>query len=251
MTSVIDIIIACFFCFAVSIISVSIGGTSLLTVPFLIWLGMNSKNAVATNMFALTFLSLSGALSFKRKIEPINIKMISVFLILTVLGSLLGAGFIAVINQDVLKKIIAVMIVVMTCSLFLNKELGVRQYMAKKSKMKFVVGTILIFILGIYGGFFSGGYIIILTYVLILMFGLDFLQAAFLTKIFNVFSSLAACISFYYSHLIDFYVGIPLAVSMSLGAYWGAKFSIKKGNVWVRNLFVIAVILFAVKLLFF
>lgn len=246
-----EIIIACLVCFFVSGISVSIGGTSLITVPMLIWLGMASKNAVATNMFALIFLSASGAIGFKKKLKPAHYKMIFILSVLTVLGSLVGANLVVIINKDVLQKIIAVIICIIAGSFLVKKDLGVKDKKKAISKITFSVGMISVFILGIYGGFFSGGYVTLLSYVLILVFGLDFLQTAFITKIFNIFSSLVACALFYVHGLIDFSIGIPLALSMSLGAFWGAKLAISKGNLWIRNLFIIVVILLAVKLLIF
>ena len=249
--SLINIILICILSFVVSIFSVSVGGTSLITVPLLVSLGMVSRNAVATNMFALIFLSLSGAVGFRREIRKDQYKIFVPLCVLTVIGSLIGANLVLAIEPDVLKKIIAIMICVLSGSFFLKKSLGIQEAEEKIPKARFAVGTLTIFILGVYGGFFSGGYVTLLSYVLVLIFGLSFLQVAFITKIFNVFSSLMACAFFYYHGLIDFSVGIPLAFSMSLGAFLGSKLAIRKGNIWVRNLFLIAVVLFAVKLLFF
>lgn len=249
--SLIDIILICVLSFGVSIFSVSVGGTSLITVPLLVSLGMVSRNAVATNMFALIFLSLSGAIGLRREIRKDKYKIFVFLCVLTVIGSLIGANLVLAIDPDILKKVIAIMICILSGSFFLKKSLGIQESEEKISKARFAIGTLAIFILGVYGGFFSGGYVTLLSYVLVLTFGLSFLQVAFITKIFNVFSSLAACAFFYYHGLIDFSVGIPLAFSMSLGALLGSKLAIQKGNIWVRNLFLIAVVLFAVKLLFF
>jgi len=212
---------------------------------------MIPKSAVATNMFALIFFSMSGAIGFRKEIRITHHKMIVFFSILTICGSVAGANLILVIEKDILKKVIAIMICIIACSFFLKKDLGIQERNEKISKIKLGGGAILIFILGIYGGFFSGGYVTLLSYVLILIFGLNFLQAAFITKVFNMFSSLVACAFFYYHDLIDFSVGIPLAFSMSLGAFLGTRLAIAKGNLWVRNLFIIAVILLAIKLLIF
>lgn len=249
--SLINILIVCLLSFIVSIFSVTVGGTSLITVPLLISFGMISKNAVATNMFALVFLSVSGAVGFRKEMGEIPYKMLALFYILTIFGSMIGANLVVVINRHVLKKVIAMMIIIIGGSLFLAKELGIRERKEKILKMKFAAAALSILILGIYGGFFSGGYVTLLSYVLILALGLNFLQAAYITKIFNVFSSLAACAFFYYHGLIDFHAGIPLALSMSLGAFLGAKLAIRKGNLWIRNIFIITVILLAVRLLFF
>lgn len=249
--SLVDILIVCCLSFVVSIFSISVGGTSLVTVPLLISLGMISKNAVATNMFALIFLSLSGAVGFRKEIRAVSYKILAFFSVLTICGSLLGASFILAIDKDVLKKMIAIMIFIIAGTFLIKKEFGIQERKEKISPLKFVIGACLTFILGIYGGFFSGGYITLLSYVLILALGLNFLQVAFITKIFNIFSSLVACVFFYIHGLIDFRVSIPLALSMSLGAFLGTKLAIEKGNVWIKNLFIIAVLLLAMKLLFF
>ncbi|MBC8358363.1 MAG: TSUP family transporter [Candidatus Aminicenantes bacterium] len=74
--SLISILIVCSLSFIVSILSISVGGTSLITVPVLISLGMTSKNAVATNMFALIFLSMSGAVGFRKEIKLSHYKIL-------------------------------------------------------------------------------------------------------------------------------------------------------------------------------
>ncbi|UCB56857.1 MAG: sulfite exporter TauE/SafE family protein [Candidatus Omnitrophota bacterium] len=245
------ILIASLVCFIVSTVCVSTGGASLIVVPVLIWLGMVSKEAVATNMFALIFLSASGAFGFRKQVKLNHYKMIAIFSILTVCASLIGANLVLFIDAEILKKVIAVMIFLIAGSFLLKKDLGIHENNDKISKMRFFIGALLIFILGIYGGFFSGGYVTLLSYVLIATFGLNFLQTAFITKVFNIFSSLAACVIFYHHGLIDFSVGLPLAFSSVLGAFMGTKLAITKGNVWVRNLFIIFVIALGIKLIAF
>jgi len=156
-----------------------------------------------------------------------------------------------VIEKDILKRLIAIIACIIAISFLLKRDLGIRERKEKISKMKIINISLLVFILGIYGGFFSGGYVTLLSYVLILILGWNFLQVAFITKIFNIFSSLVACSFFYYHGLIDFSVGIPLAISMFLGAFLGSKLAIKKGNLWIRNVFIIVTILLAAKLLLF
>jgi uncharacterized protein len=52
--------------FLTSIVSVITGSTSLITVPVMLGLGIEPRTAIATNMFALMFMSLGGALPFLR-----------------------------------------------------------------------------------------------------------------------------------------------------------------------------------------
>jgi uncharacterized membrane protein YfcA len=237
--------------FVICIISVSTGGTSLITVPVLIWLGFGPKEAIATNMFALLFLSISGAIGFRKQLRSDHYKMIAVFSVLTIAGSLIGARIVLEIDQQILQRIIGIIICCVAALLFTGRGLGIEQKSDSVSKLRFLSGVLLIFVLGIYGGFFSGGYVTLLTYVLIVCLGFSFLQVAFITKVFNIFSSLAACLFFYYNDLIDFSVGIPLAIAMFAGAALGAKLAISQGNLWVRRVFIAAVLIMAVKLLLF
>ena len=50
--------------FVTSVVSVVTGSTSLITVPLMIGLGIEAHIAVATNMLALTFMSVGGSLPF-------------------------------------------------------------------------------------------------------------------------------------------------------------------------------------------
>ena len=47
--------------FFTSVISVVTGSTSIITVPAMISLGMEPHIAIATNMLALTFMSVGGS----------------------------------------------------------------------------------------------------------------------------------------------------------------------------------------------
>jgi uncharacterized membrane protein YfcA len=63
--------------------------------------------------------------------------------------------------------------------------------------------------------------------------------------------SLSSLIIFINSGVIDYRAGIILIVGMAIGGYLGAHFAIKKGNVWVKRIFAVFVLVSAIKLLFF
>jgi hypothetical protein len=50
--------------FLTSIISVVTGSTSLIKVPVMLQFGIEPRSAIATNMLALTLMSVGGSLSF-------------------------------------------------------------------------------------------------------------------------------------------------------------------------------------------
>ncbi len=88
------LLIAVFF--ITCVIGVVTGSNSLVTVPIMFQFGIDSRIAVATNMFGLTFMSLGSAIPFIGK-NVFDRKRMPWFVGLTLLGSTLGAllvGFI-------------------------------------------------------------------------------------------------------------------------------------------------------------
>ena len=73
-----------------SIISVVTGSTSLITVPAMLQGGIDAHVAVATNMFALTWMSIGGTLPFLQT-AVIDRGRLPSLIILTLMGSIAGA----------------------------------------------------------------------------------------------------------------------------------------------------------------
>ena len=82
------LLIAVFF--FTSVLSVVTGSTSLITVPAMISLGIEAHVAIATNMLALTFMSVGGSLPFMGK-GVLRRSGLRISILLTVIGSWLGA----------------------------------------------------------------------------------------------------------------------------------------------------------------
>ena len=108
----------------------------------------------------------------------------------------------------------------------------------------------LVFLLGIYGGLFSGGYTTILTAVCVGIYGMQYTEAIASTKLINVFSSMIATLLFMWQGLVDYKLGLILGATMFVGAYAGAHFVTKLDDVWLRRIFLSTVVLLALKTLY-
>lgn len=118
------------------------------------------------------------------------------------------------------------------------------------SNRRRVVGYFATFILAVYGGLFSGGYVTMLTAVSVFFFGLTFLQAVATTKGINLFSSLVATVIFALHGVVDYKLGAVLGVTMFLGAILGGHVALRLPAVWLRRIFLLAVVALAAKMLF-
>jgi hypothetical protein len=96
-----------------------------------------------------------------------------------------------------LQIIIAVAMIGVAVFSLLNKNLGQASHDVPASWFGVVAGYAITFLLAIYGGFFSGGYVTMLTAAFVLLFGMTFLQAVASTKVINVFSSGVATLNLF------------------------------------------------------
>jgi uncharacterized protein len=234
--------------FVTSVISVVTGSTSLITVPVMIALGIEARVAVATNMLALTLMSMGASLPFIGR-GVLSRSRLPPSIVLTIVGSSLGAFLLLSIPLEALQISIAVAMIAVAIFSLLNKNLGQASHDAPTSPVGLIAGYAATFLLAIYGGFFSGGYVTMLTAAFVLFFGMTFLQAVATTKAINVFSSGVATVIFVWRGVVDLKLGIILGGSMFLGALVGARIALLLSAIWLRRIFIAAVLGLAVKLL--
>ena len=238
-----------FLFFATSAIGVVTGSHSLITVPVMYQFGIDSRVAVATNMFCLTFMSIGGALPFVGK-GVFDRRRLPAFVVLTVVGSTLGALLVGLISSQAMPVIISISMIAVTIFSFLRPKIGIKND-AKPTKSIQILVYVLTFALGVYGGLYSGGYTTLLTAIYVGFAGMTFTEAVANTKLINVFSSLVATVVFAFQNLIDYRLGVVLAITMFVAAYLGARVVTRLNDLWLRRIFLATVLLLAIKILFF
>jgi uncharacterized protein len=241
------ILVVVFFC--TSILSVVTGSTSLITVPAMLQLGVEPRSALATNMFALTLMSVGATLPYlgKGKLDRARLPLL---VGLTLIGSVLGALLVMVIPVQAVPQIISVAMIAVTLFSVAKPNLGLMENGGIPSRTAELAGYAATLLLGIYGGFFSGGYVTMLTAVYVLLFRLSFVEAIATTKLINIFSSLVATIIFAMQGIVNYRLGIVLGIVMFIGGTIGSLVALKLDNRWLRRIFLITVNVLALKMLF-
>jgi uncharacterized protein len=230
-------------------IGVVTGGTSLIVVPAMMQLGIDPHVAVATNMLSLVFLSSGGAAPFlKGRLIPR--KRLPAPIGLTLLGSVLGALLLSAVPAKAMPLVIALAMLVAVAFSLTRGHAGVSPA-GGRAGISEMIGYVLTFVLGIYGGVFSGGYVTLLTSALVASFGMTFLEAVAVTKVLNLFSSLVATVVFAVRRLIDWQLGLLLGVASFGGAAAGAVIARRLDNRLLRRVFLTAVIALAAKTLLY
>jgi len=228
-------------------INVMAGGGSAITLPALIFLGLESSVANGTNRVAIVIQNISAILSFRQE-KYQKFKLSLKLAAFTVPGAIAGAFIATTISNELFQKILAYILIGVIISMFLPKP-----NQKKSDDMPGHWSTRLIypamFAIGFYGGFIQVGVGFLFMASLYHFLKLDLIRVN-MHKVFIIFIyTMPALIVFFFTNNVDLKLGLALGAGNALGAWWAAKISVKKGEVVIRIILIAAILIMALKLL--
>jgi hypothetical protein len=227
------------------VINIMAGGGSSLTLPALIFLGLDGATANGTNRVGILIQSIFATLSFrKEKITGLNLSLrLAAF---TIPGAILGA-LIAVRMTDRWFEIILgiIMIGVIISMLIPQSKNLVTTTEGQKTWLIYPI----MFAIGFYGGFVQVGvgFLIMAALYHLLKINLVFvnMHKVFITLIFTI----PALLIFIWTDNVDWLLGLVLAAGNGVGGWWAARISVKGGEKVIRYVMIVAIFIIALKLL--
>jgi uncharacterized membrane protein YfcA len=228
-------------------INVMAGGGSAITLPTLIFLGLEGSIANGTNRVAIVIQNISAILSFRQE-KYQKFKLSLKLAAFTVPGAVAGAFIATTISNELFQKILAYILIGVIISMFLPKP-----NQKKSDDMPRHWSTSLIYLamfaIGFYGGFIQVGVGFLFMASLYHLLKLDLIRVN-MHKVFIIFIyTIPALIVFFFTNNVDLKLGLALGAGNALGAWWGAKISVKKGEVVIRIILIAAILIMALKLL--
>ncbi|MDR4946965.1 TSUP family transporter [Neobacillus cucumis] len=239
------LVILIVFGFLAAFIDSVVGGGGLIALPTLLFTGLPPAAAVATNKLAGTIGSLTSTIMFYRS-GKIDFKSVYKLFPLTFIGSIIGAWTVHLLDPEVLKPLMLVMLAAVAIYSIFKKNWGSETTNKKLSVRHLTFFMLLIFAIGFYDGFIGPGTGSFLIFAF-LMIGFDFLKAAGNAKFLNFGSNIAALLMFIILGQVNFAYGIPMGLAQLAGAFCGSKFAIKQGSGYVRALFIVVTFLLLAK----
>lgn len=228
------------------VINVMAGGGSSLTLPVLIFLGLDSALANGTNRIAIVIQNIAAVSSFKKEKYfqfDISLKLS----LLTLPGSIVGAIAAVKMSDELFQKILAVVMIGIIVSMVIPKSKTVYSD-DPNNKISFWAHLSMFFI-GFYGGFIQVGVGFLLMAALHYLMKLNLVYVN-MHKVFIVFIfTIPALLIFIITGNVHWGFGLSLAAGNGLGAWWAAKMSVKKGEVVIKIVLFIAIFIMALKLL--
>ena len=225
------------------------GGGSLFSVPILTFLGLPITSANATSRVAILFQNISAVGGFRSK----GIELpwpYSLYLGLSSLGGgLIGALLASRIQDDIFNKIF---VAVMIFSVFLILYDPFRSKGSEKLDFKSqITGSICFFFIGIYGGFVQAGIGFLVIAVLSVVNNLNLVKSNYVKVVAAIVYTAVSVAVFAYEGKIEWITGLILAIGHALGGWYASRWSVNKGEIWIKRVMIASIILMAVYLWFY
>lgn len=240
----ITILLACPIAFMAGFVDSIAGGGGLIQVPGLLFLFPNLSivTLLGSNKLAASCGTVIASFHYVRAFR-LDYKQLLATLIITFICSIIGAKILTVINNETLKPIIYVLLILIGIYTLVKKNFGIHSIKRvtgwKLQACCIAIGAAA----GLYDGFFGPGTGSILLFLLVGIIGFSFLEGSAFAKLINLAANIAATLFFIFTHHVWYALGVPMAVCNVLGNSVGARLAIKKGSGFVRWMFLAVILL--------
>jgi uncharacterized protein len=238
MSDVWLIVIAAIGAFAAGYIDAVVGGGGLLQVPllFLLFPEFPHTTIISSNRLA-SCVGTGVAAYHYNKANKVNYKLLIVGMCTAIVASYSGAYIMPMIDTAVFKPILFFIIAALVLYTVFKKNMGNKQKVKFEIPKLYFIMALVCIIIGLYNGVFGPGTGTLLLVSLVQIIGFSFLNASGYAKIINATADVGSLISFVIQGAVWYPLAIPMLIMNVAGSYIGTKMAIKKGNDFIRKLF--------------
>ncbi len=242
--SAVTLLLLTVFAFLAGFIDAAVGGGGLIQLPALLIQFHDTPlpTLFGTNKIAALSGTSVAAYQYSKRIR-FNFKLLVVIALFAFAASYMGAKVVSHVNVNALKPIILVILILIAVYTFFKKELGHVQTKTLSLAKQLVYGSLIGAIVGFYDGFFGPGTGSFLVLGFVVILGFEFVTASAYAKVINCMTNVSAL--FVFVRQGNYLLGIAILMSASniLGNVIGSRLALKKGNSYIRILFLVIVTL--------
>ena len=236
--------------FVVGFINTVAGGGSLLALPTLIFLGLPSAVANGTNRVAVVIQSAMAMAGFKSK--GVTSYPFSIYLgVSAVLGSLIGAYVAIDIKGETFNRILSVVMLIVVPIIIFQPKVNLGEMQERLTGKYLWLSIIAFFLFGIYGGFINAGLGFLMMIFNHSVNRMSLVRTNATKAVVVLFYMTASLLVFAFYDKVNWEMGLILAVGNGAGAWVASRFSVRKGDGFIKAFLVVSVIAMAIKLWFF
>ena len=236
------------FSFLAGFIDAVVGGGGLIIMPYLL---INFPKLQLPVLFGTNKISaLAGtsvsAIKYAQKIK-FDLSLLFIVSFFAFSASFAGAKIVSQIDSSVLKPFILIVLIVIAVYTFFKKDLGNVQTKILSFSKQAIYASLIGIVVGFYDGFFGPGTGSFLVLGFVLILGFEFVKASAYAKIINCITNLSALIVFIKNGQFIIELSIIMAVFTITGSYIGATTALRKGNEFIRKIFLVIVSIMILK----
>jgi len=232
----------------VGFINTLAGGGSIISLSILMFLGLPANVANGTNRIAIFIQNIAAVGSFRQQ-KVLDHRKGFWLAIPATLGSILGAWIAVDLNEQVIEKAIAIVMLVMLFVILYKPQRWLKGQPELQNKKVTFGQMFLFFAIGIYGGFLHMGVGYALLAGIVLGAGYDLVKAnAIKVFIILIWSPVILLVFIIYGQ-VNYLYGLILSIGNVVGALIASRLAVKKGANFVRWV-IVAVILLTIAQVF-
>lgn len=213
------------------------GGGTLISFPTLVWLGVPSVPANATNSVALWPGSVGGLWGYRREMRGADPRIYAL-VVPSLVGGMAGAVLLYGTPTGLFDRLVPFLILFATCLFMVQEPLQSRFNLApvRPGRSHWLSWAMLFQLLvGIYGGYFGAGIGILMLAALSLMGHTDIHQMNGLKNLLAVCINGIAAVYFMWSGLVVWPDALVMAAGAVVGGVTGASAARRVGREAVRR----------------
>lgn len=236
------------FSFIAGFIDAVVGGGGLVIVPYLLisYSSLPLATLFGTNKIAALSGTTISAYSYSKRVE-FNLPLLAITSFVALISSFSGAMLLSHLDSESLKPFILIVLVLIGIYTFVKKDFGQFKSKTVSQTKQFIYATLLGLIIGFYDGFFGPGTGSFLVLGFVLLLGFDFLHASAYSKVINCVTNIAALFVFVKNGNFIIVMALLMSVFNLTGSIIGTRMAIKKGNRFIRKVFLFVVCLMIAK----
>ena len=219
------------------------GGGTLVSFPTLLWLGLPSIAANATSTVGIWPGSLGSIWGFRGELKQTERRMLLLG-IASLTGGGLGALLLRLTPASLFDRLVPFLIlfatVLFTVQAPIQARLSKRMNWESGRPIWLPGAAVLLFLVGVYGGYFGAGSSIMMLSALSTLGMTDILAMAALTSFYSLCVNGTATLIFVSTGMVYWPYVAPMAIAAVVGGYGAAGIARKIGRTLVRR-FVMAV----------
>ncbi|MDH4089154.1 MAG: sulfite exporter TauE/SafE family protein [Cyclobacteriaceae bacterium] len=226
------------------------GGGSLFTVPILTFMGVPITMANATARVAILAQNITAVGGFRSKKVELPLRYSLTLGLVSMVGGFIGSMLASTIDDKIFGRIF-VLVMLLSIALVIFDPFRSTMQGENMTPRRQRIGILCFFFVGIYGGFVQAGVGFLVIGILSLVNHFNLVKTNYIKVFVAIVYTGVSVAVFAYQDKILWLTSLILAIGHALGGWYASRWSVDKGEVWIKRVMVISVIGMAIKLWFF